>query len=173
MADIDVAETPKGGNSWIWPLVAAVAVLALMFWLANRTEEITTAVPMEADTAASADTAAVGGGTTVALAAIAAAPDSFANQTVTVADAQVAAKLGDRAFWAQIPGANPFLVVLAPAVANPEAVVSGSPVSITGTVSAVSDSVVAQWVAEGSIPEASRDAAAFATHYFLAEQVEP
>src|SRR5680860_1087633 len=105
MADIDVAPMTKGQNTWIWPLIAAIAVLALMFWLASRTEDITTAVPMEADSAA-VDAAAAG--QTVELAAIAAAPDSFANQTVTVADAQVAAKLGDRAFWAEITGANPF-----------------------------------------------------------------
>lgn len=169
MADIDVAPTNKGQNSWIWPLIAAIAVLALMFWLASRTDEITTAVPMEADTAA-VDTAAAAGNT-VELAAIAAAPDSFANQTVTVADASVAATLGERAFWAAIEGANPFLVVLDPAVANPEVIAAGTPVTMTGTVGAVSDSLVNQWVTDGAIPEGQRDAAAFATHFFLAEQI--
>ncbi|HET7273559.1 MAG TPA: hypothetical protein VFI91_00145 [Longimicrobiaceae bacterium] len=169
MAEIDVAPKRKAQNTWIWQIIAIVAVIALMVWLAGRSADLTTAVPVETDSADVATTTPAG--EAVELAAIAAAPDTFIGRTVAVSGVPVAATLGERAFWAEISGANPFLVVLAPEVANADVIAVGSTLDVSGSVAAVSDSLVTQWVDGGSIPESSRAEAAFATHYLLAEEI--
>ena len=52
MADISVTPKQEGNRSWIWMVVAIVAIAALMIWLANQ-EGTTAMVPVvEEDSAA-------------------------------------------------------------------------------------------------------------------------
>jgi hypothetical protein len=175
MADINVAyEAPKAGgrNSWILALVAILAIGGLMWYLAAESAKVqhTVALEQEADAEALAADAGLSG-EAAELAAIAAAPENFAGRELHVADLAVAATLGDGAFWADVPGANPFLVVVAPGVAPPAALGGGHQQSVTGAVEPVSDAVLDEWVAAGTLRDGARDEAAFATHYLRADAI--
>jgi hypothetical protein len=171
MAEIDIEQQESGQKTWIWAAVAIAAVLALMLWLASQ-EESTGPVVMEEDpadtTAAATDET---GAQTVELAALSAAPATFMDSTVRVQQAPVAATLGPRAFWAEIPGQNPFLVVVAEDAGDTGTIASGNELELRGTVGEVTEEVVDQWIAEGAVNEGARDEATFATHYFAAERI--
>jgi hypothetical protein len=173
MADISVEQRSGGQKTWIWALVAIVAVIGLMAWLARESAEIgRTAAIVEADAAAAAaaddEEEAAAGTQTAELAELANNPDAYAGQTVRVLSVPVAAPLGPRAFWADIPGQNPFLVVLGTNVTGVQMPVSGQQYNLTGTVQPVTEQNIQDWATGGTISEGSRDEASFATHYLLA-----
>lgn len=171
MADIDVVQKPAGQNTWIWAIVAVLAVGALMVWLGVQSSRTTTAVVVQEGTEAAADPDAPAAVPTqaVELAALGDNPAAYSGQEVEV-EAPVAATLGPRAFWADIPGANPFLVVLTPevGVTSPE---PGRTLRLFGTVMEVTPAQVDSWIAEGAVNEGSRGEAEFATHALLADEL--
>ena len=169
MADTTV-ERDKGGNlTWLWALLAVLAVIGLMVWLASQdVEEGPVAVEEESAVVAEGATT---GAEAAELTAIAAAPATFEGRPVQVNGVNVAASLGTRTFWADVPGANPFLVVLAPAVANPEAAAIGSTVGLQGTVVPVTPELISEWVQQGALNEGARAEAEFATHAIQAERL--
>ncbi|CAN5826579.1 hypothetical protein BH23GEM7_BH23GEM7_02800 [soil metagenome] len=184
MADIDVerkatARPTAGGGiaqqTWIWALVAVLAVAGLMWWLAAASESAReTAVVQETgrDPAGGAPGAgATPAGEAAELGGIAAAPETFVGRRIAVDDVQVAATLGPRAFWADVPGANPFLVLFAPDLAGQPQLASGQTLNVQGTVAAVTDSLLDVWVQSEAIRPNARDEAAFATHYLLADLI--
>jgi hypothetical protein len=81
----------------------------------------------------------------------------------------VAATLGPRAYWADIPGANPFLVVLTEG-AGVDGLASGEAITVAGLVVEVTEPLVDQWIAEGAIGEGHRAEAIFASHAILADE---
>lgn len=172
MADIDVEQEKGGQHSWIWAAVAVVSVVALMLWLATQDVD-TGPVVMEDDTTAvdAAEDEAPGGAEVAELTAIAAAPDSFAGRPVRVEGVEVVATLGARAFWANIAGQNPFLVVVDDGAGDPSLVASGQDVNLRGTVAPVSEDVVDQWITDGAVNEGAREEATFATHYIQADRI--
>lgn len=180
MADIDVVRKPGGvggQSTWLWMLLAVLAVAALMVWLSIQSERATTGAVVQ-DTAgaparAAAGGAAAGGGEAVELSAIGSTPDTYVGQQVEVAQVPVASVLGPRAFWGDIPGANPFLVVLGPVIQDAPQLESGQTMRVSGTVAPVTEELVDQWVNEGVVNEGARDEAAFATHYLQASSVTP
>src|SRR5690606_9100074 len=115
MADISVTPKPRGQFAWIWALLAIAATLGLMFWLGGQSEQIDAARAAAADSAAATDAAAdaVEAGEAVDLATVAGAPDTYIGRTLSISGVTVAASLGPRGFWADVPGANPFLVIVA------------------------------------------------------------
>lgn len=170
MADIDVEQQKSGQSTWIWAAAAIAAVIALMLWLASQ-EVDSGPVVMEdeaADTTAAEQEAGV---TTVELAAISAAPAEYMDSTVRVQQASVAATLGARAFWADIPGQNPFLVVVGADAGDSGAIATGNELELRGTVGEVTEEIVDQWIADGAVNEGARDEATFATHYFAADRI--
>ncbi len=184
MADIDVqpkVAPPVGGGgrglqSWIWPLVAVIAVGGLMWWLAMESEATRgTAVVQEdvdAPAVATPGAPAPGAGAEAAeLAGIAADPDTFVGRRIAVDNVEVAATLGPSGFWADIPGANPFLVMFSPDLTERPELASGQTLNVQGTVAMVTDSLLDVWVASGAIRPGARDEAAFATHYLLADLI--
>lgn len=167
MADISV-ERKSGGMTWLWALLAVAAVVGFMFWLYAASQEVETAAVVEADSAAAAPAGPTG--EAAELSAIAATPDAFAGRTLQVEGVPVAATVGPRAFWGDVPGQNPFLVVFGPGVQATENVAAGQTYTIVGTVQAVDEATLGEWVQAGAIGEAQRDEASFATHALVAEQ---
>jgi hypothetical protein len=171
MADISVEKKQGADLNWLWALVAVLAVGGLMVWLATNQQTTTQVV-----TGAGNDTAVAAGAASTAeavdLSLLSADPDPYTGRQVRVSDVTVAAVLGERAFWADVPGANPFLVVLGAAVAETGWVEGGASVNaLEGTIQAVDEAVLDQW-AQGQVirPEA-RDEASFASHYLNTSQV--
>lgn len=172
MADIDVEQHEGGQKTWIWMAIAIVSVLALMFWLASQDAD-TGPVVMEED-GATADTVVdedASGTETVELAALGATPDQYMGRTLRIENAQVAATLGPRAFWANISGQNPFLVVANEDAGNTGSIASGNELELRGTVAEVTEEIVDQWIADGAVNEGARDEATFATHYLAADRI--
>ena len=174
MADISVEQNSSAGqqNTWIWATVAVLAVVGLMAWLATRPVQ-TTPVADEGTGTEATTAAAFGSGETVELSVLGGAPDTYLNRQVTVQGASVAAALGPRAFWADIPGANPFLVVLGEGAEGVGAPAPGQSYDLSGTVQAVDEATINQWVTAGTINQGARDEASFATHYLQATQARP
>jgi hypothetical protein len=174
MADISVEKKQGGGDlTWVWALVAVLAVGGLMLWLATNQQTTTQIVSgIGADTVPGAPAAAAG--EPVDLATLSADPEPFTGRQVQASNVSVAAVLGNRAFWADVPGANPFLVVVGPEVAATDWLNAGATLStVQGAVQPVTDAELNQWV-EGQVirPEA-RDEASFASHYLNANQITP
>jgi hypothetical protein len=172
MADISVEKRATGGQStWLWMLLAVAAVLGLMAWLATR-PDTTTQIVAEQTGAAPAGADFGVGADAVELSTLGANPDAYVNQEIVVRGADVAAVLGPRAYWADVPGANPFLVVLGQSVENIDAPIAGQSYDLQGRVQPVTEQMVNDWVTAGVIAPGSRDEATFATHYLLANQAQ-
>lgn len=172
MADIDVAQKDAGEKTWIWATVAVLAVVGLMLWLATQEKTDMGPAVMEDETTE----ATAGAGTDMPaaepteLSEIATSPEDYMATTVAVERARVAATLGPRAFWADIPGQNPFLVVVSEDAGNAE-IASGERLDLEGAVAEVTPEIVDQWVESGTLNEGARDEAEFATHYLQATRV--
>lgn len=169
MADISVQQKKANNLTWIWAVVAVAAILGLMLWLATQQPPtpVVTEAGSGAGTAAEAESAEA-----VELANLGAAPDQYLGRSVEVTAVPVAAVLGDRAFWADIPGANPFLVVLGPEVQDVSWVSEGASATLRGEVEPVIESGVAEWAGNGTIRPGASDEVSFATHYLLVERVQ-
>lgn len=176
MADISVEQKPAGQLTWVWALAAIVAVIALMVWLAS-TRDLVTQTAVETETTEAADSLAAAeaaGLEATELSAIGNTPDQFVDQEVRVQNVAVAAVLGDRGFWAEIPGANPFLMVVGPAVSDVSWIAAGDTVSaLEGAVHPVTEEAVAEWVEGEMIREGAAAEASFATHYLEVNTAEP
>jgi hypothetical protein len=170
MADISV-ERKKGGEfTWIWAGAAILAVVGLMAWLFTTQPTTTQVVTGPAgDTAAEAESTAQ----VVNLAEVGANPDAFAGREVRVENATVAAVLGNRGYWADVPGANPFLVIIDPTAGDAGWIAGGASRTLEGTVHPVTDEELETWVLSQAIRPEARDEASFATHYLRATRATP
>jgi hypothetical protein len=168
MADIDVVQKPAGNLAWLWALIAVLSVAGLMAWLAVQSDRTTTAALVQEQPG---ERRARGGPAAerVEIAALAANPDTYQGERIQV-DAAVAAQLGPRAFWGDVRGANPFLIV-ATEGAGLAGVQAGNVYTVQGMVVTVTESAVDRWVAEGAVGEGARDEATFATHALLVDEV--
>ncbi len=162
MADISVQKKSGTDLSKVWAAAAIVAIVALMAWLLSMQPAADTAVaPVEDEEVAEA---AAPTGEAVELSALGTAPDQYVGQTVQTT-VTVAAPLGDRGFWAEVPGGNPFLVVVDQAAGDAGWISSGSSASVVGTVEAVDEAALDSWITNMMIQPEARDQAAFATHF--------
>lgn len=150
-------------------IVAFVVIGGFLYWLstqaaAERAEQEIAEAPAE-DTMPAVQTVPVGDIEMDAM--------SYVGQEIRIANTEVASTLGSQGFWLEAPSGNPFLVSMGPEVqAAGVSVTPGNPVNVTGTLHAMSDSVLTAWVEDGSIAEGDRIVAEFATHYVEATEVE-
>jgi hypothetical protein len=182
MADIDVVEKESGGSGFggsptlIWAVVAILAVGGLFVWLAVASSRTTGTAVVQEERAERVERGAVPAdpeaGDAAVFADVAAAPDPYIGQRLEFEDVEVAATLGPTAFWGDVPGANPFLVVIAPEAGDP-GLEGGQTYDIRGVVNLVTEELVSEWVESGAIRPGARDEASFATHYLLAERIQP
>ena len=171
MADISVQKKSGGDLTWVWATAAVIAIIGLMAWLVSTQDSATTtAATTAADTVADVTAPAA---ETVELSAVGAAPDQFVGRTLQIESVPVAAPLGNRGFWADIPGANPFLVIVDPSVSDVSWVGSGGAPSVVGTVQPVTETELDTWIQGNYIQADARPQAAFATHYLLVSEATP
>lgn len=172
MAEITVEQKKGGDFTWVWAAAAVVAVVGLMVWLFSTRDLATSTavVPTEGT-----DSTAVAEPTIAAteLAAIGATPDQFVDQEVRVEQVPVAAVLGNRGFWAEIPGANPFLMVLSEDVSDVSWLAANDTIALSGVVHPVTEEVVNEWVEGEWIRPGASAEASFATHYLEIDQATP
>ncbi len=149
-------------------IVAFLAVAAFLWWLS------VTAQGTEVPDATVEDTAQTGPvAKQVQLMDLQQKPDSLVGQDVTVNGAEVASQLGKQAFWINLPNKNPFLVTLGPQLVRDSIQVKNQQtVNVTGTVQAMSDSVLNTWVADSVITEGQRLEAEFATYFIEAHRLK-
>ena len=89
-----------------------------------------------------------------------------------VSNVTVASKVGEQAFFLDLPQ-TPFLVKLGPQLVAQGTQVPSGAVTVVGTLRAMNDSIIKDWVSGGSIPEADQILVEFATHFIEAIQVRP
>lgn len=169
MADISVQKKNGPDLTKVWAAAAVLAIIALMGWLMSTQDDArsTVAMPVAEDTveapvAESVDLTVLGG-----------APDQYVDRQILIAGVPVAARLGNRGFWADIPGANPFLVIVDPAVQDVAWIDPGNERTLQGMVRPVTDATLDTWVQSNAIQSDARDQAAFASHYLHVSQVMP
>ena len=95
---------------------------------------------------------------------------TYEGQTVRINGVRVSSLLGSGAVWVDLPTdlqPTPFLV------RTPTPPATGSTVDIVGTVMAMDEATVDEWVTSGMISENDRLQAEFATHYIDAQAVQP
>jgi hypothetical protein len=177
MADIDVVQKPSGGGSgnlaWLWALVAILAVGGLMAWLAVQSNRLTTQPIVQETAPRDAPAGAAVDAEPAVLGDVAAAPEPFVGRRLRMDGVEVAATLGPSAFWGDIPGANPFLVLFSPNLTERPEIEAGQSYNLQGVINVVTDSLLNVWVESGAIRPGARDEAGFATHYLLAEEMVP
>jgi hypothetical protein len=90
-------------------------------------------------------------------------------QMVRVNGVRVMSLVGTKGFWVELPNGNPFLV----RTEDDTTIESNQLVDIVGTIMAVSESLVADWVASGSISESDKLTVEFATDFIEVEMLMP
>jgi hypothetical protein len=170
MADISVEKKPAGDFTWLWAAAAILAVVGLMAWLLSTRQAAVQVVTDERSPTEEVDptTAAE----TVAISALAAAPAQYADREVRVEGATVAAVLGERGLWVDVPGGNPFLTILGPEIPGEPFIMTDQRVNLEGTVQPVTEADLDRWVQQNIIRQAARDEASFAEHYLLATRFQ-
>jgi hypothetical protein len=171
MADIDVVpkpgptEKPVGQYSTILMIVAILAVVGLMGWLAYESSR---RAPLAVQEEARPRQA---GADEVPFATVATALPEYEGRTVTISEMPIGATLGPRVFWTDVPGNDPFLLEVPEGLAGGEGVAVGQTVTATGSVVPIDQAIIDQWVQAGAIDEGSREVAELATHYMLVSDV--
>ena len=94
---------------------------------------------------------------------------TFRGQMVRVNSVRVVSLVGTKGFWVELPNGNPFLV----RTEDDTTVGIDELVDIVGTITAVSESLLADWVASGSISESDKLIVEFATDFVEVEMLMP
>ena len=162
----------RGAVNLGFPLMVLTFLLlgGFMYWL-NITAEPTQPAVLEEVEETPDDYA----GTIVAAEDLKTGAEAYEGQVVRLARVVISSTMGGQAFFVDLPAsenlpATPFLVR-----ALPEAgaiLTMGSMATVTGTLMAVTDSIVEDWVGAGIISENDRLLVEFATHFIEANQVQ-
>jgi hypothetical protein len=94
---------------------------------------------------------------------------AFRGQMVRVNAVRVMSLVGTKGFWVELPNRNPFLV----RTDDDTTVEPDQLVDIVGTITAVTESLVADWVASGSLGESDKLTVEFATDLIEVEMLMP
>lgn len=163
----------RGAANLGFPLMVLTFILlgGFMYWL-NITAEPTQPAVMEETEAAPEDTFA---GTVVSADDLKTGSEAYEGQLVRLSGVAVSQTMGANAFFVDLPAteslpATPFLVRAMPDAGGVPAM--GVEVVITGTLMAVTDSLVSDWVGSGVISEQDRLLVEFATHFIEADQLD-
>lgn len=111
-------------------------------------------------------------GEVITLADIAAGTDTLQNRDLMLREVPVAAAMGQRAFWVELPNRQPYLIKLdADLAATGVTFQSGDTVDIAGRILTMSDSVISDWMTSGAITANQEAEARFATSFLQATDV--
>ena len=103
--------------------------------------------------------------------------DDFTGSEVRLVGVQVSQMIGNQAFFVDLPQtdslpAQPFLVRMSPDLtATGASAARGDRLTVEGDLLAMSDSIIADWVANGIISENDQILVEFSTHFIEADQV--
>ena len=160
-----------GRFTWLWMIVAILMVAGLMVWLSVASKP--TAVAVAEDPAA--EGAVEGGVATITLDDLAQDASRFQGREVRLEGVRVASRMGSQSFWVELPNNMPYLIRLRPElIAGGFAIQSGDVLTVTGTIHAMSDSVLAAWEQEGAIAnEGQKAEAEFAVTFLEAREAVP
>lgn len=130
-------------------ILCFLAMGGFLYWL-SITAEPTMIVVEEASDAELANL--------VAFADFSAATNSYVGQEISLEEIDVTSLLGPHCFWTSLQDAQGTAYLLhfsQEALADSVSVVSGGSVTVTGTVMAMSDSILNAWEAAGAFPQES------------------
>ena len=162
--------TRRGVPAGVWAAAAVISVIAFMVWLSMAAQPSRVVAVEEGDTTE----AGMPTGEAITLRNLADSTSAYQGREVTLPATPVAAKMGEQAFWIDLPNQQPFLIKLGTlAVAAGLTVTQGERVVVTGTVLPMSDSVISSWVASGAISEAQEPEAQFAMSFLEASNIRP
>lgn len=157
-------------SSFIWAIAAVVLIGAFLAWLALVSEP--TGVAVREAPAEDEETQF-----TVNAADFGMNPLAHAGEDVRLAAVTVVSRLGDQAFWVELPTQPhpvPYLIRLDTAVARLFAVQSGQSYNVTGRVYPMSDSVLTAWQEQGVLTDdMQRMEAEFASTFLEAHRLLP
>lgn len=171
-----MANHGKGSSSFIPIVVAIVAIVVFMGWLATRERPEPVAVA-EPDSAA-APVAPAGGP------AVVVAPDSLGvsafvrsmmGRDIELESVPVSTSMGSQFFWIDLPNGQPFLIKLDSAlVASGQPAPSTGNVHVVGRITAKDAALLEQWRTTGVLEsDDHRMQAEFGSSYIEARRVEP
>ncbi len=157
----------SGIPSWIMGVAATVGVLAFIWWLSSAAQPAATVAIAEGE---DTTTAAAGmTGEVVTLAQLTSSADTLQGRDLVLQDIEVAAAMGQQAFWVDLPNQQPFLIRMSTAGATP--LQSGDVVDVAGRIVPMTDSVIAAWTASGAITQNQEAEARFAQNFLEARTV--
>ncbi|HSM36936.1 MAG TPA: hypothetical protein VK837_11105 [Longimicrobiales bacterium] len=157
----------SAGNTTLLMVLALVLIAGLFVWLSMAAEPTQMTVVEDPDSA----NVDVGSGdpeaAEVSLAEFGTGPQGYQSLNIRLRDVAVAATLGDRGFWIQLPNNQPYLVHIGDDLAaSGTTVASGDTVTVSGTVRMMSDSTLNAWRSAGVLTDdLEMDEARFATSY--------
>lgn len=101
-----------------------------------------------------------------------AAPEQFVGRSVRITNQRVAVNVGTKAFFLDFPQ-SPFLVKLDETLIQQGQPLPTGNVNVAGSVRAMNDSIMKDWLAKGYITAGDQLLVEFATHFIEARVVEP
>jgi hypothetical protein len=145
-------------------LLAAVAIVGFMWWLNVYTEPTQFALAQE-------EGEEVDEAPLLALETFGQRYTEMEGQRVRLEGLEVAANLGPQAFLTALPDGTPLVVRVLPGAADAP-VLGGDVLNLTGTVQAMSETVLDAWEAEGVYTDpTARDIAGFGSHFLEADLI--
>ena len=130
-------------------ILCFLAIGGFLYWLSITAEPTTIVVEEVSD-----DELA----NVVAFADFSAATGSYVGQEISLEDIAVTSLLGPHCFWTSLADAQQTAYLLhfsEAALADSVSVTSGASVTVTGTVMAMSDSILDAWEAAGAFPQST------------------
>lgn len=161
--------SPAGRFNGLLMLLAILTMGGFLVWVTINSETSQVEVVEGAD----ADESELGGGLEVVDAeTFAAGPDGYVDREIRVDDLAVAAAMGPRAYWAELPPDDAlYLIKLDPPASDAVSATNGDRLSVTGRVLTMTDSVVNAWTEQGVIEtEGQAVEAAFAITFIEASE---
>lgn len=138
-----MAQPASGRLTPVLMIAAFLAVAGFLYWLTLVSEPTEIAVAQEEE-----DTALELGLETFQIRA-----EDIQGERVRLEEIEVGSMVGDGVFLFLLPEGTTYLVRFTPAVANNTRVVPQDRLTVTGTVLAMSDSVLDAWEAEGTLQD--------------------
>jgi hypothetical protein len=173
----DQAKGASRSSTWLWMLLAVVAVVGFLTWIGLASEPTSVTVVEGDEEGDEADLAADSGVVVVVKDTLAADKSRFVGQRVRVSQVEATGNLGDRIFWGELGDrANqvPILIRMDSAAAEGFQVQSGGLYTVTGEVQQMTDSLAALWSEQNEFAgEGEQMQAAFADYFIQVSNIRP
>jgi len=157
----------SGIPSWVVAVVAILGVVGFLWWISSAAQpRDLVAITEDDDTTAAASSGMTG--EVVGLDQIVSNASGLVGRDIIIEDVSVAAAMGQRAFWIDLPNQQPFLISMGGEVVP---VQSGDVVDVAGRMHVMSDSVIAAWTSSGAITQGQEAEAQFAQTFLEAATV--